>query len=360
MVSLYFHVPFCNKKCPYCHFYVIPNQAPQVALYMSALEREWLQKRPLLQNKEPVSIYFGGGTPALLPPSELKRILTRVPHQESCEITLEANPENLTQELLAEFREAGVNRLSIGVQSFSDKLLKRLRRTHSAQDAIRAVENAHAAGFSNISIDLMYDLPTQGLSEWEETVIQAAKLPISHLSLYNLTIEPHTLFFKQRKTLEPLTPSRDESLAMYDLAVDIFKRSGLEQYEISAFARDKKHSIHNSGYWTGRSFLGLGPSAFSYWENERFQNISNLHKYSKSLEEDKDPADFREKLSDEARSRESLVLQLRLHKGVQLEEAPSMELNILIESGLIAHHENQIRLTPRGIRLYDTVASELI
>jgi len=204
-ISLYFHIPFCTRKCDYCHFYVLPDKEPWKVQLMEGLLLEWQRQLPLLQNKNIVSIYFGGGTPSLLGPERVATILEWI--QETCpfslqhtEITLEANPENVTLPLMQAYAAAGINRISLGIQTLSDSLLATLTRQHNAQRAIDAVWLTSQAGVKNISIDLMYDLPGQDLSSWEKTLSEAIKLPITHLSLYNLTLEPHTVFFKKKGT----------------------------------------------------------------------------------------------------------------------------------------------------------------
>ena len=333
--SLYIHVPFCTKKCHYCHFYVIPNRPEFVDQYMVALKQEWEQKSHLLPAC--TSIYFGGGTPSLLGPDRIGEILSWLPTAH--EITLEANPESI-----AHF--PAVNRLSIGIQSFDNKQLIKLGRTHSANDALRAIEKS---GVDNISIDLMYDLPNQTLNEWEETLHQAVALPIRHLSLYNLTIEPHTAFYKWKKRLA--LPPDELSLQLWERAIEIIG-ARFRRYELSAFAQPGYESLHNMGYWTGRSFLGLGPSAYSYWEGARFRNPPHFHRWRQNvmLQEDYD------KLSPEASERELLALGLRLINGIK----SPIDVDDLVMKGLIERQGAWVRLTALGQLFHDSVAAEII
>ena len=359
--SLYFHVPFCTKKCDYCHFYVIPDQPRFKEIYREALRKEWELRLPLLPHLSPLSIYFGGGTPSLLAPEAICEILSWVSPSAACEITLEVNPENVTLERMRDFYACGINRISMGIQSFDDSLLKALGRTHSAQGAVEAVEICAQAGFENISIDLMYDLPEQTLTSWRKTLTQALDLPITHLSLYNLTIEPHTVFYKKRERLK--LPDADMSLEMLLTAVALLEKGGLARYEISAFARGGKISKHNIGYWTSRPFLGFGPSAFSYWKGSRFRNISNLNKYAKSLALSQDPSDFRETLPTLEQLKENLAIGLRLIDGVPQQIWPE-QINIgianLKSAGFLEQSETNIRLTSQGVLFHDTVAEEII
>ena len=349
---------------------MLPNQSSLHEEFVKTLLLEWQLKKHLLVNKNIKSIYFGGGTPALLAPHFFEQILGQISFDPSIEITLEANPENLTFELLQGFKKAGINRLSLGAQTFDDDLLKILSRTHDSKTTLQALAWAHSAGFDNITIDLMYDLPTQTESTWIKTLQTAIKQPITHLSLYNLTIEPETVFFKKRKTLTPKLPSPDSSLSMYNAALEILPQGNLLPYEISAFAKPGRHSQHNVGYWTARDFLGLGPSAYSYWNKNRFRNVPHFGKYQKALIAGLDPKEESDVLSDEERKRELLAVEIRLRRGVDLEsfqqrhgKLPALvfkELDQLIAKGWVDRLGNQVRLTPQGVLFYDSVAVELI
>jgi len=328
---------------------------------MEGFAKEWARLKPLTQGKGLKSLYFGGGTPSLLGPEKIQEILTWLEPPSGIEITLEANPENMTEESMRGYAQAGINRVSIGIQTLDNAMLKKLGRLHDGQKAQQAVLTTIAVGIENISVDLMYDLPGQDLLQWENTLDQVCRLPITHLSLYNLTIEPHTVFFKQRQLLEKILPNEEVSLQMYEMAVAKLSSAGLAQYEISAFAKPGFHSRHNVGYWTGRPFLGLGPSAFSYWENRRYRNIANLNKYHQ-LE---NPVDFEEELPELSRMRELLAIRLRLTKGIDLREWKLDEetrhvLEELITQELLVKTESNLRMTRKGILFYDTIAAEII
>jgi oxygen-independent coproporphyrinogen-3 oxidase len=364
--SIYIHIPFCSKKCDYCHFYVIPDKEDHKSLLLKGLRSEIDSYSNEIRENEIVSVYFGGGTPALFGPERIEKVLSLFPNLSAdCEITLEANPENITQELMNAYRQAGINRASIGVQSLNEPLLKTLSRQHSSQKAMDAIEATFAAGIENISIDLMYDLPGQTLDTWIETLNKATELPISHLSLYNLTFEPHTVFFKKREKLTKFIPSEEISREMYERAISIFEKGGLNQYEISAFAKNNKSSRHNLGYWTGRPFLGFGPSAYSYWNGKRFRNVENLNKYCKALDENASPIDFIEELDQEAKQRELLVIGIRVFSGVDLQkfvldQQTLDSIDRLVSEGFLSLEKNTLKLTFKGILFYDSVASQLI
>lgn len=350
--SIYIHIPFCSKKCPYCHFYVVKENERLKALYLEAIRQEIAMRSPF--KKELVSLYFGGGTPSLFSPDEIASIIDIPPH---VEVTLEANPEDVSLEKMRAYRDLGINRISLGIQSFDETLLTLLGRGHLAKMGFEAIETTFRAGFDNISIDLMYDLPGQTLESFEKSLLIASSLPISHLSLYNLTIEPHTSFFKREKELRTTMPDESLSLKLLQMAVKHLESAGLKRYEISAFG---KKSIHNSGYWEGRPFLGFGPSAYSDWDQSRFQNSPNIIDYAKKIQNGEFPITFSEKLSFEARQRELLAIGLRLLEGVIYNGCAEKEVAHLISQNLLEYHMGRLRLTDQGALLYDTVAEEII
>jgi len=366
-LSLYFHIPFCNKKCPYCHFFVLPNKKEYHALLKRGLELELASLKPILQSYEIVSIYFGGGTPSLFGSAPIGELIDRVYDTcqvaPDCEITLEANPEDVTQEMMSAYKETGINRVSLGVQSLVDESLILIGRDHCANKASSAIKETFQAGIENISIDLMYDLPRQSVESFDQTLHSLKSLPISHLSLYNLTIEPHTPFWKKKNTLE--LPSDEDSFAMLKAAVCSLEALGLKRYEVSAFAKDGFASRHNTGYWTGRPFFGLGPSAFSYYEGSRKRNVAHLKKYVKALETSLSPCDFVETLAYPQNVHERLAIELRLVEGVDLSSF-SLPLNTkqklekLAKQGYLEKDEKRCKLTDKGFLFYDSVAVELI
>lgn len=375
LISLYFHIPFCTKKCHYCHFFVLPDKPELHQQLIHGLKLELAQWAFELKGKQLASIYFGGGTPSLLEPSEIKDLLDEVnryiPFEPAAiEITMEANPETITYAKMDAFVKAGINRVSIGLQTLDNPLLINLGRTHNAQTSVDTVKITADAGIKNISIDLMYDIPGQTLLSWEQTLTQIFPLPMTHLSLYNLTIEPNTVFFKYRESLQKIVPDPECSANMYKMAVSALKGCGLEQYEISAFARNGLYSRHNTGYWTGRPFLGFGPSAFSYWNNKRFRNVAHFKRYLEALQNGVSPMDFSEELSPKERRNELLAIGLRLKEGVDcaifearhgpLDPATCLALKSLVEQKLLQQAGNRFFLTDQGVLFYDTVAVEII
>lgn len=374
-ISLYFHVPFCTKKCPYCHFFVVLSTPENQEKYMHALSLEWERVRHYLEGYKVVTIYFGGGTPSLLGAEKIQTILSWMQRDGvcmagECEITLEANPENITLELMKQFKDAGINRVSIGVQSFSDQLLHHIGRTHSAEKSAEAIFATHSAGIDNISIDLMFELPHQSLEQWQKTLGRVSTLPIKHLSLYNLVIEPSTAFYRKKEKISPHIPAANVAKQMLECAVSELSSMGLTRYEISAFAKKGYESQHNVGYWIGRPFFGLGPSAFSYFDGARFSNRANLPLYCKSLMQGQSAIDFREKLPYPDNIKELLAVELRLIRGVDIQgfekkHAPLSEqmhstLERLIKEGFLEKENTTVRLSDKGLLFYDTVASEII
>lgn len=359
--SLYIHVPFCRKKCPYCHFFVVKFDENKIDAFTDLLIKEIQSK----EFDEPLhSIYFGGGTPYLLGPKNVEKILSLF---SSCkEISLEANPEDVDLATMKGYKEVGINRVSIGVQSFDDALLKILGRNHSGEKARQGVIDTYTSGIENITIDLMYDIPTQTRKQFQESLDVCSLLPISHLSLYNLTIEPFTPFKKKEKALEILRPSSKDSTLMLDDAIKTLKAMGLHRYEISAFAKKGKESIHNTGYWKGTPFHGVGPSAFSYIDGARFQNVCNMRVYAEKVRQGEDPVAFYEKLDPRASQRELLMTGIRMLCGVEkrffeetlLERKESIEA--LVKEGYLKETSKRLSLTKKGLLFYDDVASDLI
>lgn len=333
----------------------------------TGLSLEWERQVSILSNHEIVSIYFGGGTPSLFAPNGIAYILKMIRNSgikisPSAEITIEANPEEVDSLFFSQIFSLGINRLSLGVQSLDDRSLQTLERKHSAEKAIKAINQAKNAGIQNITIDLMYDIPDQTLSSWQYSLNQIKNLPITHLSLYNLTIEPHTVFYKKRNSLS--LPLPEQSVQFLNQAIYEFEKIGLQRYEISAFAKPGFESQHNLGYWTGRPFLGFGPSACSYWDGLRFKNIPNLQRYVNKLQNNEPWTEYCEKLPYPENEKELFVIALRLIKGSSLNSnlknilAPSLKK--LENDNLIVIHNDVVQLTEKGLLFHDFVASELI
>ena len=282
-LALYVHIPFCETKCPYCDFNTYAAIEPLMPEYVTALASEIEAWGSLLDHPQVGTIFFGGGTPSYLPAEDIETLLSRVRDAfkvaGDAEITLESNPGDLDAEKLAAYRDQGINRLSIGVQSFDDELLAMLGRRHDAATAISAFEAARSAGFENVSIDLMFGLPHQTREQWRDTLSQCLSLALEHTSLYALTVEPNTPMEHSVKSGELPEPDPDLAADMYLDACDRLERAGYSHYEISNWARAGLESRHNLAYWRSSPYLGVGPGAHSYVSGHRFENLKSPRSY---------------------------------------------------------------------------------
>ncbi|MCG0277567.1 MAG: radical SAM family heme chaperone HemW [Thermanaeromonas sp.] len=370
-MHLYIHLPFCLKKCNYCDFISyagIPRG--QVRRYLAALFKEMELVAARFQPRKISTLYLGGGTPSYLSGEELLDIIERVRNifgiEEEAEITLEANPGTLTPKKLELLRLAGVNRLSLGAQSFDDALLKAMGRVHQAKDIYQAFYWAREAGFSNINLDLIYGLPGQTFSQWEDTLNQAIKLYPEHVSTYALELSIDTPWGRRQMLGDLLLPAEEEVLSMYGLACQKLKEAGFEHYEISNFARLGFKCRHNLSYWENQDYLGLGAAAASHWRGKRWQNEIAIENYCRSLEEGKLPVAEEEELDRRQKMGETLFLGLRLRKGISLKEFKDRfgeelmsvygpEIERLVSSGLVEIREGRMVITEKGLPLANEV-----
>lgn len=366
-VALYFHTPFCGKKCPYCDFYSVPYRKSQAAAYTEAVLRnlEWYYTRygPL----EIDTVYMGGGTPALLAGEYWQRILQTVSTlfkvDPRAEITIEANPDSVTEKKLRFLREIGFNRISIGVQSFSNEVLQGLGRRHTAEQAEQAVWLADAAGFREISIDLMLGVPEQTPEILGATLAAASWLPVTHISAYLLKIEEGTPF--HRKEIFDRLPDEEITAQMYLNTVSIMGRMGFFQYEISNFARPGHESRHNLHYWRCEEYIGIGPDAHSFFDGKRYAAPPDVELFiqGKTQQEtvtEENPCGFEE----------WMMLRLRLAEGVDLRECaarygvdygPILEKAFQLEKQeLLCVRDFHIHLTPKGCLVSNSVIGELV
>ncbi|MFW5822062.1 MAG: radical SAM family heme chaperone HemW [Tangfeifania sp.] len=318
MAGIYIHIPFCRQKCYYCDFYKTVNNS-LTSQFINTLKKEILLRKDFTEGEKIETIYFGGGTPSVLKKEELEEILHFLKSEFSvlpdAEITFEANPDDLTPGYLNAIFEAGVNRLSIGIQSFQDKYLKKMNRRHSAKQAVYSVLNAEKTGFRNISADLIYGLPNLTIKEWRQSLNEVFQLPVNHLSAYHLTYHEGTPFYTWLKkgTLKEL--SEQQSVEQFNVLIDKCREAGFEQYEISNFARNQHYSKHNTAYWTGETYLGLGPSAHSFNGLVRTWNVAHVESYIKAIE--KGSSFFQQEvLSETDRYNEYILTHIRTKWGV--------------------------------------------
>ena len=282
MAGIYIHIPFCNSKCAYCGFYSIPS-LKRKREFLETLRQEMVLRKDYLQGAPISTIYFGGGTPSILSVEELRTILQKIQTlfavDPDAEITLEANPDTLSLEILQGLRSIGVNRLSIGIQSFFDEDLRYLSRRHDSRHARECLLWAKEAGFDNVSVDLIYGLPTADAAQWNRNLDLFFETGFPHLSAYALTLEPNAILTKQIEMGKALPVIEDDAVRDYEILCRRAKDAGFLHYEISNYCKPGMHSRHNSSYWFGIPYLGLGPSAHSYDGRSRQWNVSNLERY---------------------------------------------------------------------------------
>jgi len=363
MPGLYIHIPFCAAKCAYCDFLSFAEREDCAAAYIEALAAEIGSYKKHYAGAEVTSVFFGGGTPTLLSAALLAKPLQVASSvftiAKDAEITVEANPETVDYDKLCMLREAGFNRISFGVQSFDDTLLRRLGRIHSAETAERAVINARQAGFTNINIDLMFGLPGQSLPDWTRTLSRAIALAPEHLSCYSLIVEENTPLAREN----PLDlPDEDTDRAMYAHTREKMALMGYSQYEISNFAKPGFESRHNGMYWTGGEYIGLGLGAHSLLERRRLCNTDNFTQYCNG----DTGREVLETLTDADLYAEFMILGLRMTAGVsaavfqkrfnrRIDSVFGAELDALVTEGLLVREGDRIRLTARGVDISNRV-----
>ena len=346
---LYVHVPFCAAKCNYCAFYSEAGSVEKMAGYVDALLRELEQVRSRLA---PKTIFFGGGTPSLLPAALMRRILERIPSGAK-EWTIECNPATVSTEKAKVFREFGVNRISMGVQALDDEMLQVLGRVHSEDSAVRSYEKLRAAGFDNINLDLMFGLPGQTPGHWRETLRRAITLGPEHISTYCLILEEDTEYWKLFQQGH-LKPNAEQELAMYEMAMETLAAAGYRQYEISNFAKAGHECAHNIAYWEGRDYIGLGPSACSTVGDRRWQNSADLEYWTVGSEE---------KLTPELRAAERAAFGMRMNAGVPaalVKGRWDRQVAELLSAELVQWRAGRLQPTRRGILFADEVAAEFL
>lgn len=373
MAGLYIHVPFCARRCVYCDFYSNTDRS-LIAPYIEALIREMELRKNYLNGEAIETIYLGGGTPSLLRESDLDRLFKAIDRlyglRNAKEITIEGNPDDLRPDYVAQLRRLPINRVSMGIQSFHDDDLRLLNRRHSARQAIEAVENCVKAGLENISIDLIYGLPGQTPERWAKNLDMAIGLQVPHLSAYHLTYEKGTALDRMREAGQ-ITPIDEEtSLILFGQLIDRLEEAGYEHYEISNFARPNHYSRHNSAYWRGIPYIGLGPSAHSYDKKSRQWNIDSIGSYIKAIQAGQLPFE-REELSLRDRYDDYVITRTRTRWGLN----PSEILILFGQAyhdyfmrqatkaqtrGLLEINDGNFRLTRAGIFISDSVMVGLL
>ena len=361
MAGIYIHIPFCKSRCKYCDFFSTTHLQKQ-AQYVEAVLAEWQMRQHQLS--DPIhTIYIGGGTPSTLDNAALDRILQAIlstcPDSRPHEITIEANPGDITLEKAQAWRAMGINRLSMGIQSFHDHLLQLIGRRHTAKQAIEAVQLAQAAGFDNISIDLMYALPDQTMQMWQQDVQQALSLGVQHISSYGLIYEDGTVLTTLLEHGQIEAVDEDTEMLMYDYLVEQLTANGFLHYEVSNFALPNRHSMHNSNYWNDTPYIGLGAGAHSYDGQQRQWNISDLDIYiERALAHDLPPEI--ETLTPEQKHTERIMLGLRTCQGVPKELINFSNALPYLQQGLLVEKDNRIVATTQGYHILNRIIEDLI
>lgn len=372
-ISVYIHVPFCKSKCSYCDFYSVANKV-LMADYASLVADEFRQRKDFVGSHEVCTVYVGGGTPSQMPSDEIALMLDAVRAVfavlPDAELTIEANPDDLHAALLADYRRMGFNRLSLGVQSFNDAELVAIGRRHTAQRAVEAVREAQQAGFGNISIDLIYGLPNSTIETWKRSLDMALSLGVQHLSCYHLTVEERTRLHRQVQSGAVRVVDEEQSVAQFNLLRKLTKHAGFDHYEVSNFALPNFESRHNSGYWLGRHYLGLGPAAHSYNGAKRCWNSRSLQLWADGIRRHQPAVEY-EELSNVDAYNELLLTRLRTKWGVSLSEVEqrfgtamrqrlqSQAAFYLRSGALVLRDGDVLQITPDGYFTSDALLVEL-
>lgn len=373
MAGIYIHIPFCKTRCIYCDFYSTTNNELKQR-YISALCQELRTRKSYLKSESITTIYFGGGTPSQLSEEDFKRIFETIREvygmDSAKEITLEANPDDLTEEYAAMLRTLPFNRISIGIQTFDDPTLKLLNRRHNAAQAIEAVERCRRAGFQNISIDLIYGLPGETDERWERDLQQAVSLNVEHISAYHLTYEKGTPIYDMLQAHRIHEVNEDSSVNFFTTLMDSLGVAGYNHYEISNFCKPGMHSRHNTSYWNGTPYLGCGPSAHSFNTQSREWNVSSLEEYISSIEKGQRSFEL-EMLEETTRYNEYIMTSLRTMWGISLDHIEQtfgtkfkdyfMEITeSYIDNKKLEADDKHIRLSREGIFISDSIISSLM
>ena len=373
-LALYFHIPYCKQKCPYCDFNSYGNGMNKD--FVTALKEEIGIKSKNIDQYQIGSVFFGGGTPTTLSSFQITDILNfcfnKFSIKSDCEVSIEANPGTIDYQYLKLLRNKCFNRLSLGCQSFNDDLLKKIERIHNCDEIFQSVSAARKAGFKNISLDLMFGLPRQSFEMWEETLQSATQLKPTHLSVYNLTIEKETPFYDQLRKGILILPSEELQSKMYKRAVEYLSQAGYIHYEISNFAVKGYECRHNKVYWNNNEYVGFGPGAASYLNGTRSKNILSPEKYIETLLEKKEIPLFEKETLDQKKSMwETLMLGLRMVKGINLSDFEKRfgktldsefdeKIRKLRNEHFLEYSDKKLKLTRKGILYSNEVFVELI
>jgi len=340
-LAFYVHIPYCARRCGYCDFNTYTPSELSISSDLSGVSRDYINlaiaeissARKVSKADVVPTIFFGGGTPTLMEPKDLGRVIAAIKNNfdlaPNAEITTEANPDTVNKSKLAELREVGINRISFGMQSAVPHVLAALDRTHNPANVAQSVKDARAAGFDEVSVDLIYGTPGESMSDWQESIETALSLPISHISAYALIVEQGTKLGAQVKRGEVVMPDDDETADKYLLADEKFKAAGLDWYELSNWSKPGSESKHNLAYWNGANWWGAGPGAHSHIDGKRWWNVKHPNAYKEKISSGQSPMDDQEELTLEEKSSERIMLEIRLARGIDSKTLTAEQISTL-------------------------------
>lgn len=371
-LGIYIHIPFCKSKCFYCDFNSYANHEELVGAYVDALKQEI---NNVNDNREVPSIYIGGGTPSYIDAKYIVEILETIRNKfnisNDAEITIEVNPGTVDRNKLKVYKAIGINRISFGLQTCQEKLLKSIGRIHTYEEAKNGYLLARECGFDNISIDLMFGLPKQSMADLKYSLERIIELNPEHISTYSLKVEENTVFGRRQSEGKLILPNEDIERQMYYYIKNELKKVGYEHYEISNFAKPEHQSRHNNSYWEGQDYLGFGAGASSLYKDTRYSNETNIQKYIDKILNNERVFDIEEELDEKAKLSEAMILGLRKLNGVSkidvkekfgydIEEVYSSEITKLLRLGLLIQEDDRVRLTDKGLDFANQVFLEFL
>ena len=371
--GIYIHIPLCAAKCIYCDFYSVADQDDRIDTFVDSLVMEINKCDVDVTNWKFDTIFIGGGTPSLLNAIQLEKIIDALSNRYDLsniiEFTMEANPGEAPIDKLKDFRSLGVNRLSMGVQSFKSNLLSFLSRIHSAGDAINTFKSARKAGFDNINCDQIYNIPNQSINDWIDDLNQLIQLNPEHISAYSLTVEQNTPLFGLVNSDSVKMPDDEMHLDFNSIAFELLNKNDFSQYEISNYSKLDKECFHNLHYWDNDTYLGFGPSAHSFDEHKRWNNYSSIDKYISQINNNKSPIEIFDRLTEIDKVNEIVGFGLRMAKGIDLSKIPTKLIEELTQPlqlvhskypDMIIHENNAIKLNQKGMQFADAIAVEMM
>ena len=376
-LSFYVHIPYCVKRCGYCDFNTYtpaelqgPDLAAVSANYIDAVIQEIEMASSSVGNAEVPTIFFGGGTPSLMPSADLARVISAIREKfelaNDAEITIEVNPDSVSEQFLAHMREAGANRISMGMQSAAPHVLETLDRTHKPENVASAVELARKNGYEHVSVDLIYGTPGESFADWKTSVESALALPIDHISAYALIVERGTKLAAQVARGELVMPSDDETAEKYLYADECFEAAGFTWYELSNWSKPGGQCRHNIAYWDGSFWWGVGPGAHSYFGSERWWNIKHPKSYQERIAKSESPIQERENLTPENKADEFILLQIRRREGISHSQMSASQISIaerFVATGDLDQEswaQNKLVLSKNGRLIADRIVRELV